>query len=346
MKSFSTVYCPLILIGICEINAHYQSAHVVDWNELDHAITEWFELRPFVIKNSPLSHWKLTKYLQQNTIAKGNKRIISYYEQNTDKRFSKIKTELRQTSCCFTTSVDECKEYVSGFLYNAWENRLGFWEQYELNYALIQQFKECTNSTVTEDMQMENVLNELYSIETKETKENPLKYSLYMNANIPLSMFKDVDGMQAFFNAFHVETTYGEWELYLWIGSKDGYANRHYDTTNNLFFILRGSKVFYLSPPSLSQFKVYSSLHNSWRQEILFNFGEEYDDDTVIMEAVLNEGDVLYIPPLWFHKVRNLNTSTIGVNMWWYSQIHDKMNNLWKLSIPIEYEWTSQDKLR
>ena len=78
----------------------------------------------------------------------------------------------------------------------------------------------------------------------------------------------------------------------------------------------------------------------------MFNFENEINqNEHVILEALLEPGDVLYIPPLWYHKVINLNTYTVAVNIWFYTQIHDKMDAMWSVSIPIENEWSMERKL-
>ena len=38
------------------------------------------------------------------------------------------------------------------------------------------------------------------------------------------------------------------------------------------------------------------------------------------MELILEPGDALYIPALWWHAVESLDT-TVSVNFWWRSMI-------------------------
>ena len=340
----------LALITMCVVfeSKEIDKIPVVHWKDLDSALSKWMESQPFRIKHSPLSQWKLTSYLQQNSVNVGNKRIKSYFErdENTnemDEKFSFVKTQSRSSNCCFTDSAQFCKQIVSSFMYNSFGNRLEFWDKYEKNYQQIKQFKSCTNITLIENREMDSAMNELYKLKQDEI-DNNIKKSIYMNANIPHKMYNDMN-MQPFFERFSIDTKYGDWEIYLWIGSENGFASRHYDTTNNLFFVLRGSKQFLLSPPSLSKFKMYPSLHSSWRQQISsFNFDEIYENETLIFNVILNAGEVLYIPPFWYHKVKNLNVSTIGTNLWWYSQIHEKIDAIWSISIPIQNYWNVYKK--
>ena len=105
---------------------------VIDWKDLDQDIlSKWFELYPFVIKNSNVSQWKLTRYLQQNNINIGNQKIISYFDtkqfkeniDEIDKRFSFIKSQSKSTNCCFTNSYEFCKKFVSSFIYSSIDNK-------------------------------------------------------------------------------------------------------------------------------------------------------------------------------------------------------------------------------
>jgi hypothetical protein len=53
----------------------------------------------------------------------------------------------------------------------------------------------------------------------------------------------------------------------LWIGSKGVVAEMHYDTSDNFFLVLNGSKQFSIWPPELlPAARVYPSLHPYYRQ--------------------------------------------------------------------------------
>lgn len=39
------------------------------------------------------------------------------------------------------------------------------------------------------------------------------------------------------------------------------------------------------------------------------------------MDSILEEGDLLYIPPKWWHYVRSLSIS-FSVSFWWRAPVH------------------------
>lgn len=43
-------------------------------------------------------------------------------------------------------------------------------------------------------------------------------------------------------------------------------------------------------------------------------------EDLEFMDNILEEGDLLYIPPKWWHYVRSLSTS-FSVSFWWRTSI-------------------------
>jgi hypothetical protein len=56
------------------------------------------------------------------------------------------------------------------------------------------------------------------------------------------------------------------------------------------------------------------------------------------VEALMEPGDVLYIPPLWYHRVVTEDAS-IAINSWTDPPEGDPFGRLTKLPIPAEAEW-------
>ena len=52
----------------------------------------------------------------------------------------------------------------------------------------------------------------------------------------------------------------------------------------------------------------------------------------------LLDGDVLYIPPYWFHSVVTVET-TLSLNIWSQSESFLTMEQIYKVAIPFEAEW-------
>jgi len=106
------------------------------------------------------------------------------------------------------------------------------------------------------------------------------------------------------------EATNSNGTTQLWLGGAGVTAHTHYDPTHNFFVQVRGRKRFILSPPS-SAFSLYLHpfQHPGYRQSQvdyaksqaskypLFGQAEAYVAD-------LGPGDVLYLPPYWFHRGR------------------------------------------
>ena len=112
----------------------------------------------------------------------------------------------------------------------------------------------------------------------------------------------------------------------IWIGEANVTASLHMDTYENFFVQLNGKKRFYLFNPNQYQHvKLHPFLHPSYAQsQLMLNTILLEEEDNQVnnnnnkltgIEAILNSGDVLYIPPLYFHHVTSLTTS-ISVNIW------------------------------
>lgn len=128
-------------------------------------------------------------------------------------------------------------------------------------------------------------------------------------------------------------------ELKLWIGSQGNSANLHYDATHNFYLQIRGRKRFLLiSPEMWDNIHCHPRLHPSDRQSLAEFLTAETDEGWAAMqkklpriknvkghviEAILEEGQVLYIPPFWFHNVESLDAATVSINVWSSSREED-----------------------
>ncbi len=131
-------------------------------------------------------------------------------------------------------------------------------------------------------------------------------------------------------------------DIHLWMGTKGATSIRHHDLNDNLYFVLRGHKKFYLSHPNaFRQFEIYPYLHPSHRHEITCPFSPNCDQkrSANILEVDVRAGDLLYLPSFWFHKVVNMDKDTLALNIWWTPKVAKSILKLWDMRIPGENEW-------
>lgn len=101
-----------------------------------------------------------------------------------------------------------------------------------------------------------------------------------------------------------------EGSIYYWIGPKGTRSGLHFDPYNVLFAQVKGSKRFYLLPPSAIH-RLY--LFNEFFSPVDMEFpdGHRFPKSVGLKPTVLevHEGEVLLIPVGWFHQVTSLSFS-------------------------------------
>lgn len=132
-------------------------------------------------------------------------------------------------------------------------------------------------------------------------------------------------------------------QINFWLGKMNVTAYTHYDTSYNFHQVIEGKKKFLLFPPSAySRLKLYPCLHQFYRQvstDVLAKWNlQEFLREMNGFEVELVDGDVLYIPPYWFHCVITLNT-TFSLNIWSQSEAYLKMEDIYMSPIPFEVDW-------
>jgi hypothetical protein len=107
----------------------------------------------------------------------------------------------------------------------------------------------------------------------------------------------------------------------LWFGGAGNLTPLHYDRANNLLAQFHGRKHLTLFDPQ--QFDLLYPAIDTDRPHISRANLLAPDDEAfpllrqaAPMEGVLEPGDVLYMPPYWWHQVHSLDLS-ISVNFWW-----------------------------
>ena len=141
----------------------------------------------------------------------------------------------------------------------------------------------------------------------------------------------------------HLDTYSEHGQLNFWLGKENVTAHTHYDTSYNLHNVISGKKRFILFPPeAYSKLRLFPCLHQFYRQ-VSTNVLAVGDIRIFLrelggFEVEMIDGDVLYIPPYWFHTVITVNT-TISLNIWSQSEAYLTMEDIYISPIPFEAEW-------
>ncbi|CAN1263609.1 Lysine-specific demethylase JMJ30 [Linum perenne] len=112
--------------------------------------------------------------------------------------------------------------------------------------------------------------------------------------------------------------------LNAWFGPAGTVTPLHHDPHHNIFAQVVGKKYIRLYSPSLSK-ELHphneTMLYNSSKVD-LDNIDEKAFPkvhDLEFLDCILEEGEMLYIPPKWWHYVRSLTTS-LSVSFWWSNE--------------------------
>eukprot|EP01095_Lingulamoeba_sp_RSL-Kostka_P015516 TRINITY_DN7165_c0_g1_i1.p1 TRINITY_DN7165_c0_g1~~TRINITY_DN7165_c0_g1_i1.p1 ORF type:complete len:493 (-),score=75.06 TRINITY_DN7165_c0_g1_i1:12-1490(-) len=159
-------------------------------------------------------------------------------------------------------------------------------------------------------------------------------------------------------------------KMLLWMGSKNAVTRLHYDWNYNFHLVIKGSKRFmFLPPDEFNNVYIFPHLHPYNTKSQLFidhhqywntskdHYDLEYHDlDHMIdrkyknykkskfIEIVVNEGQILYIPPLYLHHVESLENS-ISIAMWSLCYETDLMNKVIETGLPFHKSWSKQQTI-
>lgn len=121
--------------------------------------------------------------------------------------------------------------------------------------------------------------------------------------------------------------------LFLWLSGADVRPAIHFDSDHNFFVHLNGSKKFVLFPPwEWENLYLYPRIHPSWhKSQLSFDAVplETYPNAprARAYEVLLEPGDVLHVPPYWFHHVES-TTPSVSLASWSEFSAHKPMHEL------------------
>jgi len=129
----------------------------------------------------------------------------------------------------------------------------------------------------------------------------------------------------------------------VWIGSRFATTPCHHDELHNFFVQIQGRKRFTLFPPDawseLQLYPKYHQYHRNVRADIESNTSKRPGR----VDVELNPGDVLYLPPLWFHQVQALTNTSISVNVWSASRWIRDVMTIWNEDVPSDLKTNDDD---
>ena len=101
----------------------------------------------------------------------------------------------------------------------------------------------------------------------------------------------------------------------------------HYDASHNFLVQITGTKRLLLLPPN--SVKMYPETHPSHRQiQPLSN----ENSAAQVLEAVLQPGDMIYVPPFWIHHVDYTKELGVSVNTWSQAEERQMTSRAQKMS--------------
>eukprot|EP01084_Bolivina_argentea_P046856 86319_1 len=276
-------------VQFIHVNISYQTIPRVEWKKLK-AIGVLKKTQPFVILNSPLHIFLIMDYLPPPTsikhIKKGNKFLSSLFQSNNT-----ISSQHRTINCSciaqihstsYTTQL--CNNIGSVFLYENYKsnehNILSYWTPFE-SCNINQYYAKCIQSSVQE-IPFHQFTTLLLKEQTQKSNQNILHYKYLVlkllqmiesdepNKFIPRSHKPFSDMLkymlfEPFYKLFDIKYPSDVDAIHLWMGSNQSTSVRHYDSYYNLYFVLRGSKIFRISKPTVSRFMMYPFIHSSGR---------------------------------------------------------------------------------
>eukprot|EP00048_Salpingoeca_helianthica_P018396 m.241855 g.241855 ORF g.241855 m.241855 type:complete len:539 (-) comp24853_c0_seq1:248-1864(-) len=148
--------------------------------------------------------------------------------------------------------------------------------------------------------------------------------------------------------AFNPKTDNLQRQTRVWVSPANTHTPGHFDLFHNFYVQLHGRKRFLLWPPESSPYLyLHPVLHPCGRATQVDLLSGTHDanfplfspDRIAPIVADLEPGDVLYLPPLWFHYVMSL-TDSVSVSVWsLYDATETAAKAAEEVVLPVARSW-------
>ncbi|KNC52228.1 transcription factor jumonji jmjC domain-containing protein [Thecamonas trahens ATCC 50062] len=152
-----------------------------------------------------------------------------------------------------------------------------------------------------------------------------------------------VDDVQPNELVFRTRADAARFMQYFWIGSHRTATHLHYDMDYNYYAQVTGNKTFFMFPDySHSSMHPYPRIHPLWhKSQVDFDAPDlatfpDFAPNTVVYEAKLQAGDVLFVPPYWWHHVVSHAQSVSLASFSRMTETYEVMNRVYGLRLPID----------
>ena len=127
-------------------------------------------------------------------------------------------------------------------------------------------------------------------------------------------------------------------QINLWLGAAGNVTPLHFDMANNFLAQINGRKRITFFDPAQTD-RLYpagsrSSSANTSQVDILRPDFEKHPrfKEATPLECVLSPGELLYIPPFWWHQVESVDAA-VSINFWWQPRFVQCLHPMGILSI-------------
>jgi hypothetical protein len=122
----------------------------------------------------------------------------------------------------------------------------------------------------------------------------------------------------------------------IWMSPKGTRTALHFDVQENFNLQIEGEKSFLLFPPinhDMYPYKLNSQASYVSAVDPRNVDREKFPDFPLdrAQEAVLQSGDVLYLPYCWWHQVNTTGAENLNANVWWIPRL--KLLSFWRSSM-------------
>eukprot|EP01084_Bolivina_argentea_P095847 172310_1 len=303
--------------------------------------------QPLIVTQSPMINWILLDNMQD--IFSNNFTFNSKLQQINCSCINNIHPNLNESNL-------HCNEYISKFTSTSNKQlQNDYWNQYEINYNKYKKYEQCIEYSDKYITHITRLIQQLYNKNQCHIQNNTDTMKKVIDSCFSLininqgDQYQKINAMQLntldhislspYFKLFHIYDSFRSISaIDLWFGLHQYHTIRHYDTSNNLFFVLYGSRKFRLSAPTINVFPMYPYTHKSCRHQYKY-YKEVYMDlddiDYNIYEGIVYENELLYIPSGWWNEIINDNHS-FALSLWYNDgETNDLRKRIIEYELPI-----------